>query len=457
MPKKKPKPRKTPSQGRRHQGAPHRHTAPAAVPALLAELEEWARELDLFIEDSTWLVERAIDLKREQLGSPDPTAWTEEEIRAVLTEAFPRSVATSADDARLLVPAMTLFFSFLLSTGRFRSALTDAGLTALMEELATEVPQALEDPTRRSMGGNVVRYAVEQGVDVSDPAQLGEFMAHFNSLSFEERVAITDGAAPAPGPARPGVAVGLGGGPVPGGGTREEPVNPFARIWPAALGHAPDPTTLSAAPVDSVQAAELFERSVLLRRARQLLDWLGDGRPVTSTGALRLADTTAVMDLLGISFHMAPRSMWWVRDLVLLWVALVRLGYLEVGPTRVTPGEEALPGAGAAPEDVATAGAGLHAAVLHAFLEDQPDRPSVALEPDLTLAALLRAAEPEGLTMPAWDDSLPSEDDHHVRFLGRDLDILAALGILEREGTTYRLPAALHLIVPVAVRMLVDG
>lgn len=430
MPKKKPKPRKTPSQRRRHQGAPHRHTAPAAVPALLAELEEWARELDLFIEDSTWLVERAIDLKREQLASPDPTAWTEQEIRAVLTEAFPRSIATTADDARLLVPAMTLFFSFLLSTGRFRSALTDAALTALMEELATEVPQALEDPTRRSMGGNLVRYAVEQGVDVSDPA---------------------------PAPARPGTAFGLAGGPAPDGGTREEPVNPFARIWPSALGHAPDLTALSSDPVDAARAAELFERSVLLRRARQLLDWLGDGRPVTSTGALRLADTTAVMGLLGISSHTAPRSMWWVRDLVLLWVALVRLGYLEVGRTRVTPGEEALPGGGAAPEEVATVGAGLHAAVLHAFLEDRPDRPSVALEPDLTLAALLRAAEPEGLTMPARDDALPSEDDHRVRYLGRDLDILAALGMLEREGSTYRLPAALHLIVPVAVRLLVDG
>jgi hypothetical protein len=475
MPKKKSKPRKTASQRRRHQGGlPHRATPAAAVTALLAELEDWARELDLFIEDSTWLVERAIELKRDHLASPDPTAWTEEEIRAVLTELFPRTVATTADEARLVTPAMTLYFSFLLSTGRFRSPLTDASLTALMEQLATEVPQALEDPARRSMGGNLVHYAIEHGVDVSDPAQLAAFMEHVNGLSYEERVAITDGAATAGGsptaggattadgataaggPPWPGAAFGLGADAEAGGAA-----SPFAEIWPASLGHPPDHTALSRGPFDPEEAAELFERSVLLRRARQLLEWVGDGRPVTTTGALRLSDTAEVIDLLGISVHAAPRSMWWVRELVLLWVPLVRLGYLAVGRTRVTPGEEALPGADAAPAEVATAGAGLHAAVLHAFLEAHPDRPGFALEPDLTLGALLRAAEPQGLTIPArevdGDARPPGEDDYPVRFLGHDLANLATLGILEREGDTYRLPEALHPIVPTAVRMLTAG
>ncbi|GAA1623962.1 hypothetical protein [Georgenia ruanii] len=431
MPKKKPKPRKTPSQRRRHQGAPDRHAAPVAVPALLAELEEWARELDLFIEDSTWLVERAIDLKREQLGSPDPTAWTEQEIRHVLTEAFPRRVATSADDARLLVPAMTLFFSFLLSTGRFRSALSDAGLTALMEELAGEVPRALQDPARRSMGGNVLEYATELGVDVADPAQLAAFLERFNNLPYEERVAITDGT------------------------VFDEP-GKHVWAWPATLGHEPDACALSTGPFDADAAAAWFARSPLWRRARALLGWVGESRQLTSTGALRRADTAEVVSLLGIEGNPSPTSMWKVGELVLLWVALVRLGYLEVGDKHVTPGEEALPEPDAA--GISAAAASLHAAVLHAFLERGAEEYRATV-PDLAVGALMRAAEPAGLTAvsPGLDTRPWGADELGTRFIASDLAKLASLGVVEREGDTYRLPEMLHPIVPAAVAMLDAG
>lgn len=384
MPKKKPKPRKTPSQRRRHQGgAPHPRPPVSAVPALLAELEEWARELDLLIEDSTWIVERAIDLKREQLGSPDPTAWTEQEIRAVLTELFPRTVAATGDDARLLVPAMTLFFSFLLSTGRFRSPLTDAGLTALMEELAREVPQAFD------------------------------------------------------------------GGPV------HEGREPFADIWPAALGPVSDLDALSEGPFEAADVAAWFERSVLLPRARAFVAWVGQGRPVTSTGALRTADAAEVLHVLGFPEAVAPRSMWQDHELVLLWVALVRLGYLHLGKSRVTPGEDTLPGPDAAPEAVAGAAAALHAAVLHAFLEANPGEPTYALEPDLTLGALLRAAEPGGLTVtePA-EDAIVGDEGLTISLLRTDLDMLARVGVLEQEGDTFRFPEPLHPVLPVALHML---
>ncbi|KAE8763814.1 hypothetical protein [Georgenia thermotolerans] len=383
MPKKKPKPRKTPSQRRRHQGPPPRHVPAAAVPALLAELEEWARELDLLIEDSTWLVERAIDLKREQLGSPDPTAWTEPEIRAVLTELFPRAVAATGDDARLLVPAMTLFFSFLLSTGRFRSPLTDARLTALMEELAGQVPQAFE------------------------------------------------------------------------GGAEGEEREPFADIWPPALGPAPDLDALSEGPFEAADVAAWFEGSVLLPRARAFVAWVGAGRPVTSTGALRPADTAEVLHVLGFPEAVAPRSMWQDRELVLLWVALVRLGYLHVGASRVTPGEEALPAPDASPEAVAGAAAALHAAVLHAFLEANPGEPTYALEPDLTLGALLRAAEPGGLTVTEpGEDVLVGDEGLTISLLRTDLDLLARVGVLEQEGDTFRFPEPLHPVLPAALHML---
>ena len=305
MPKKKSKPRKTPSQRRRHQGgAPHRPT-PAAGARLLAELEQWARELDLYIEDSTWLVERAIELKRDHLDSPDPTAWTEDEIRTVLTEIFPRRVATTADDARLLAPAMTLYFSFLLSTGRFRSPLTDPSLTGVdggAGHRGAAGPRGPGPPLDgrerrplrpRARGGRLgPRTARRVHGALQRPVLRGAGRHHRRRGRWRG-----SGRRRRPGrrpdPAGAGVAFGLGAG-TDGG----EGASPFARIWPAALGHAPDLAALSRGPFDAQGAAELFERSVLLRRARQLLRWVGDGRPVTSTGALRLSDTTAVLDLL---------------------------------------------------------------------------------------------------------------------------------------------------------------
>src|SRR5690625_4570695 len=43
-----------------------------------------------------------------------------------------------------------------------------------------------------SFGDNVIAYAVHQGVDVTDPDALNHFMAYYNALPHEERVAISD-------------------------------------------------------------------------------------------------------------------------------------------------------------------------------------------------------------------------------------------------------------------------
>ncbi|MFH5822556.1 hypothetical protein [Georgenia sp. AZ-5] len=440
MPKKKHKPRRTASQRRRHQGAPRRdaHRAvPADTGALLQELEDWARGLDLFLEDSTWLVDTAIDLKSDFLDSPDPTAWTEAEIRTVLTELFPRKVVTDAGDRRLLAPAMTLFFTFLLATGRWRSPLGEAEVTALMEQLAADVPQAFEDASRRTMGGNIIEHALQDGVDVRDPAALADFVARDNSLPYDERVAISDGVAPnTDGP--------------------EGALNPFASIWPVTLGPTPRLDVLAAGPFEAAEVAASFERSPILRRARALVGWVGAGRPVTSTGALRRADTLELMRLTGIERDEEPRSMWEVPELAVVWVAVARAGYVEIGKTRVTPGGRALPPVDGPAEAVAGAGAGLHAAVLHALLDDRGGEGSIAHEPDLLLGALLRAAEPEGFTCPEppvtgddWDPAaMPA------LLLHADLVQLARMGIVERQADTFRLPELLHPVVPAALSML---
>ncbi|TRW45044.1 hypothetical protein [Georgenia yuyongxinii] len=441
MPKKKRKPRKTASQHRRHAGGAraHRSTAPEA---LLREFEEWAYANDLLVKDSTWLVGAAIDLKRDWLGSADPTAWSGADIRAVLTELFPTRVVLEPGDGQLLTPTITLYLTFLLQTERLRTDLSEPQLTALMEALAAEVPRALAAPSGRSMGGNIMAYAVEQGVDVSDPAAIAAFMQHYNSLPRADRVAISDGAADG----------------APAGPPR--PTRALAQIWPKALGPLPDPAALERGPFDLVKTAAWMEQSLLLTRARVIAEHVGAGLPVTSTGALRRADTAALMERLGLHRELEPQSMWDVTELTVVWLALARLGYLDIGKTRVRPGEESLPPAGASAQDVVTAGAAVHAAVLHALVQARTDHASDGAEPALVWGALLRAADPAGVAVVApspLDDKLAWDlDARRLYYLAHDLGTLSEVGVLERKGNTFRLPRELFPIVPAAMSMVDD-
>jgi hypothetical protein len=407
MPKKKRKPRTTASQQRRHAGGTtsHRSTAPEA---LLEEFEQWAGAHHLLVADSTWLVAAAIDLKRTWLGSADPTAWSSEHIRVVLTELFPAKVLLEPGDGQLLTPTITLYLTFLMQTGRLRTDLTEPQLTALMERLAGEVPQALASPDRR-VGGDVVASTAEQGAGVDGAARTSR---------------------------------------------------PLAEIWPKALGGLPDPAALESGPFDLARTAEWMERSLLLTRARAIVEQVGAGLPVTGTGALRPADTEALLERLGIGGGPESQSMWDVVELTVVWLALARLGYLDIGESRVRPGEEQLPPPGAPVQDVVTAGAAVHAAVLHSLVQARVDDPGEAREPEVVWGALLRAAEPGGLAVVApspSDDRLAWDLDlRRVYYLENDLRTLAGVGVLEQEGDTFRLPKELFPVVPAAMSML-DG
>lgn len=175
MPKKKHRPGSGAARSPRPRAAqaPRAGRAARESAALLREFEEFARGLDLFIEDSTGLVRTALRLKAERLGSPDPTAWTAEEIRTVLTGLLPHEPLDAAA-RRLLVPTVTLYFGFLGRTGRWSSPLDEDALTVLMEEMAREVPAAFaahdaEPAQRTEPTAEPAEPAVEPAEPTADP------------------------------------------------------------------------------------------------------------------------------------------------------------------------------------------------------------------------------------------------------------------------------------------------
>jgi hypothetical protein len=77
-----------------------------------------------------------------------------------------------------------------------------------------------------------------------------------------------------------------------------------------------------------------------IRRMRALVQWAEPGRPVTQTGAMRRADTTAWMRHFGLRTRgeMEPPSMWDIRGIGQPWDLAIETGMLSLTTTKVRPG-----------------------------------------------------------------------------------------------------------------------
>lgn len=466
MPKKNRKPRK-PTTRRR---PPSGYANPAAVRRLLAELEQHLVG-DGLPAEATWLVNMLVDLKRDYLESPDATEWTRHDVETLLVDIVPRKVMLDHEDHQMLLPVVARYFDFLVDTGRWSPRSDDRDLLGVhLDQIADDVRAALTDPARRSVNGNILQFAVSEGVDVADPAELESFITRYNDLPDDDRdavartgsLSVAASAEPADGAFRRGSRppLRLVGDDERAGSS--DPADPgLAGLWPDCLGPAPDPDRLPEPDFDDDDAADFFASSVLQRRASALLEWLGAGRPVTSTGALRRDDTSELMRLLGLRHSEdPPRSMWDVLQLRLLWKALNLCGFVDTGATRAVPGSPLVPwpASGAPAIDVVHAGVLLHSTVLLLFFDADEHRPYAA-PLTLSLLTLLKAAEPNGFQLE-WDDPRTYDDTAVVRSMVHgDLERLVTAGLLTQEASTFRLSVFLlpSLATAVDTMRAVDG
>lgn len=312
-------------------------------------------------------VERLLRLKAEQLESPDPTYWTEELLDVLLTQVLPRKVVQPREEAMQLVPALTHFLEFLASRRRWhRASIDPEQARTVLEQLEFSVLEAADDPDRRSFSGNILHYGASLGVRMDDQQELADFMEWYNTaLTQEERHELTDtGRLTDPGrPYAPGASAAT---PRPTGGSAFFPPAPAddresegradvdagdaaddfeAPDWPWFL---PDPEEEragwseedSAAAEDPAAFAALHAQVPLVPRAIRLLELVGDGRAITATGALRLADVRTLVDEWDLETGLGKiTSMWDLPEIVGPWTALCAGGWLELTSTRARPGE----------------------------------------------------------------------------------------------------------------------
>jgi hypothetical protein len=128
-----------------------------------------------------------------------------------------------------------------------------------------------------------------------------------------------------------------------------------------SVGSAEDePGIIDVPDIAEEKALEVFSGLPLIRRATALLRWIGDGKPVTGTGALRVRDIEAAAACVGATIRGAAkradpapagaegpadsvptvRSMYEVPLLARIWNALEAAELIEIKSTKVLPSRE---------------------------------------------------------------------------------------------------------------------
>lgn len=478
---------------KKHRRAPRRSdarrsTSPAEqtrrrerdLQALLAQFALWRRESILAeqADEEASHVEPLLRLKAEQLDSVDPTYWTEELIEVLLTQVVPRKVIQPREMAMAQAPALGQFFSFLESRGRWhRDGLAVDQAREVLAELEFTVLEAADDPTARSFSGNLLTYASVLGVSPEVPEQFDAFVQWYNTaLTDVERHEISDtgrladpsvpfdpatwsvGAAGAAGAATGSSAFFPA---APGQGTPRDAADDGVEDAPPWPWFLPAPSAME----DSLRALDEVEDDAgpliaahaevpLVQRAVDLLEFVGSGRSVTSTGALKLVDVRSLVEQWGLDLGAEKlSSMWQVDQIAGPWTALIAGGWLTITSTRVRRGEKAITPYAPAAEDPETFLAFARAVMMCLLISIAGEGPREGgfRGGEDTMAALLFAGGPDGLVLPEPFSNLeaftqpspspspssgPGPSSAESRQLMRvviDLSRLARVGLLRRE------------------------
>ncbi|MGC8463684.1 MAG: hypothetical protein ACP5P9_08465 [Acidimicrobiales bacterium] len=233
--------------------------------ALLDRFAMWARrEIGVGAEGADELagdVGVALDWKWSYADGRLAT-WLPGDVAEFLLEWCPRKLSVTQADCISIPPALGAFFAFLDDEGLIGvGSSPSTELVDLLATLADEFVAAMGDRSKFGMAKSMFAAAADEGVDVSDPAELMEWMEGFNDKPDEERFRILPDSAFS-GPAhRPGL-----------------PPMPL-----------PDD--------DDVAASKAA--APILRMFEELAGFVGTGRKLTQTGNLTLADARVLIDVLG--------------------------------------------------------------------------------------------------------------------------------------------------------------
>lgn len=271
-------------------------TRPIAPEALLGAYADWVDD-PVRVEDAGLI----IDYKT---ASPDPSLdrWSGEDVDALLFEYLPADVFVEDDaEADDLLDGVVSFFEFL-DDGHWLADASDPGHALALHVRSHRIEFRAAMSGDEDMADRLVGAMVEDGVDLDDEAAVKAWIDALDDGPPERRDALL-------------------------GPYTQEP----------AIELPPRPAVDPALVRESAGAAPLLSKLVAFAT------FMGDGRPLTSTGNVKLADARELVGLLDTSdetdwdyggkthgFRSATQLRW--LDLV-VWVAK------EIGAVKVRKGQ----------------------------------------------------------------------------------------------------------------------
>lgn len=218
------------------------------------------------------------------------------------------------------------------------------------------------------------------------------------------------------------------------------------------------------------EALTTFSALPLVRRATALLEWIGQGKPVTATGAVRLRDIEAAAACVGVAVRGASkrsgfplpgtagsegtvptvRSMYEVPLLAQLWNALEATELIKITSTRAVPAADSGVFLAGGPSErleelVFLVDEFLDSAVLGWDPAQPWERTVSGIQASLLLAAATSDPPEKARILAAPDNAPPAERSMAGLLTGmavRRLEEFAELGLLTID-THFRVPPAL--------------
>ncbi|WP_131787308.1 hypothetical protein [Protofrankia symbiont of Coriaria ruscifolia] len=233
-----------------------------ACDRLVGRFDEWAGERGLEVDP--FAVEVALEHKWA-VGDGILSRWTVADLRELLLGWMPLKIAMMEEQWATVLPTLRVFFDFLTRTG-LADPRCDPGLPAALEELAGEFNAAMGDESRYGVAKHWAMMMLRRGVDIGNEEQVGCFVTDVQAgeVFYDPEQALQAAIL-----------------------TGQEQMRPRRRRLAAV-----------ALPADEELAAAAAGSEVL-RRLRVLLSWVGDGRRLTQTGRITLADARELVELLG--------------------------------------------------------------------------------------------------------------------------------------------------------------
>lgn len=214
-------------------------------------------------DDLGWVAAQVLEFKWSYLDG-DLARWRAEDVEEILLGLYPARVMLDPDGLDPVVAGFARFLEFLGEEGILPEDHA-ARLATSVRRLAAPFRDAALDERNWSMGKRLWNVAQSEGVDASDPGEVQRFIEDFNRRSFSERDAAL--------------------GPSPLADTPPLGAEPIRPLPPIVLP-----------PIAELESAA--RATVWFTRLRGLVEYVGEGLPLTDRGNLKLADGRALVDLL---------------------------------------------------------------------------------------------------------------------------------------------------------------